>query len=69
MAVSPDNWCLQELGAVDYRSQDFAELYKDAPFDFIFDSIGGESFAPHKVFFTSQRERTYNLCSAESLLF
>ena len=46
MVRPPGNLCLQELGAdeaVDYRSQDFAELYKDAPFDFIFDSIGGES--------------------------
>lgn len=35
---------VQDLGAdetVDYRSQDFAELYKDRPFDFIFDSVGG----------------------------
>ena len=34
----------QELGAdetVNYREQDFAEVYKDKPFDFIFDSIGG----------------------------
>ena len=35
---------LQELGAdetVNYREQDFAEVYKDKPFDFIFDSVGG----------------------------
>ncbi len=34
----------QELGAdetVNYREQDFSEVYKDKPFDFIFDSIGG----------------------------
>ena len=34
----------QELGAdetVNYREQDFAEVYKDKPFDFIFDSVGG----------------------------
>lgn len=34
----------QELGVdepLDYRSQDFAEVYKDKPFDYIFDSIGG----------------------------
>ncbi len=34
----------QDLGAdetVNYREQDFSEVYKDKPFDFIFDSIGG----------------------------
>ena len=36
---------LQEIGAdetVNYREQDFAEVYKDKPFDYIFDSVGGE---------------------------
>ena len=35
----------QEIGAdetVNYREQDFAEVYKDKPFDYIFDSVGGE---------------------------
>lgn len=36
---------LQELGAdetVNYREQDFADVYRDKPFDFIFDSVGGK---------------------------
>ena len=39
---------MQDLGAdetIDYRSQDFAEVHKDKPFDFIFDSVGGEGSA------------------------
>lgn len=35
---------VQEIGAdetLDYRSQDFAEVYQDKPFDYIFDSVGG----------------------------
>jgi NADPH:quinone reductase-like Zn-dependent oxidoreductase len=38
------SWLVWELGTdetVNYREQDFAEVYKDKPFDFIFDSIGG----------------------------
>lgn len=34
----------QDIGAdetIDYRSQDFAEVYADKPFDYIFDSVGG----------------------------
>jgi len=37
---------LKDIGAdetIDYRSQDFAEVYKDKPFDYIFDSVGGEN--------------------------
>lgn len=37
---------LKELGAdetVNYREQDFADVYKDKPFDFIFDSVGGDA--------------------------
>ena len=35
---------MQELGAdevVDYRTEDFAERYKDKPFDLVIDSLGG----------------------------
>jgi len=37
---------VQELGAdetINYREQDFADIYKDKPFDYIFDSVGGEA--------------------------
>ena len=37
----------QELGAdetVDYTKEDFAQKYKDQPFDVIVDPIGGVSF-------------------------
>ncbi|KAL3159742.1 hypothetical protein ABBQ38_010148 [Trebouxia sp. C0009 RCD-2024] len=37
---------LKELGAdetLNYREEDFAEVYKDKPFDFIFDSVGGDA--------------------------
>ncbi|KAL3157718.1 hypothetical protein ABBQ32_012147 [Trebouxia sp. C0010 RCD-2024] len=37
---------LKELGAdetLNYREEDFAEVYKDKPFDYIFDSVGGEA--------------------------
>ena len=37
---------MQELGAdetVNYRKQDFADVYKDKPFDYIFDSVGGKA--------------------------
>jgi len=37
---------VQELGAdetINYREQDFADVYKDKPFDYIFDSVGGEA--------------------------
>lgn len=27
---------------MNYREQDFADVYKDKPFDFIFDSVGGK---------------------------
>ena len=43
---------LQEIGAdetVNYREQDFAEVYKDKPFDYIFDSVGGNSKLCSKV--------------------
>ncbi|KAK9904692.1 hypothetical protein WJX75_000655 [Coccomyxa subellipsoidea] len=36
---------LKELGAdevVDYRTEDFAERYKDKPFDLVIDSLGGD---------------------------
>lgn len=35
---------VQELGAdevVDYRTEEFAERYKDKPFDLVIDSVGG----------------------------
>jgi len=37
---------VQELGAdetINYREQDFADVYKDKPFDYIFDSVGGKA--------------------------
>ena len=40
---------MQDIGAdetIDYRSQDFAEVYKDKPFDYIFDSVGGMPATP-----------------------
>ncbi|BDA49570.1 Reticulon-4-interacting protein 1, mitochondrial [Coccomyxa sp. Obi] len=36
---------MKELGAdevVNYRSEDFAEMYKDKPFDLVIDSVGGD---------------------------
>ncbi len=38
---------VQELGAdetINYRKQDFADVYKDKPFDYIFDSVGGKAY-------------------------
>lgn len=40
---------VQELGAdevVDYQKENFAEIYKDKPFDLILDSVGG---VPHAL--------------------
>ncbi|DBB10086.1 TPA: hypothetical protein ACH3X3_001675 [Trebouxia sp. C0006] len=37
---------LKELGAdetINYHEHDFADVYKDKPFDYIFDSVGGEN--------------------------
>lgn len=34
---------------MNYREQDFADVYKDKLFDFIFDSVGGEVMSLHGV--------------------
>lgn len=37
---------VQELGAdetINYHEHDFADVYKDKPFDYIFDSVGGKA--------------------------
>ncbi len=44
-SAHPHNAPQNELHAdevVDYSSQDFFELYKEAPFDVVFDLMGGE---------------------------
>ena len=52
---------MQELGAdevVDYQTEDFAEKYKDKPFDLILDPVGGALSALQAHTVTS---KTFNL--------